>query len=363
MPWQTPTLDETRRLNRDSIAAALPGADATIPNSVLRVLSDGNAALARLALLYLDWIAKQVLPDTAESEWLDRHGAIWLGGRNVAAFASGTAAVTGLEDTILPQGTPLASSAGLAFETTAQVVVGTTPTPVAIRALDAGAGGNLVAGSPLTITVAVSGVDATATVLELNGGVDTESDDSLRDRVLTHIRQPPHGGAATDYVGWARAVPGVTRAWCAPNEMGVGTVTVRVMMDELRASAGGYPTQADLDAVKAALDQVRPVAVKELFVVSPIPEPIGFRVLKLDDDSTATRNAIKASVRAMLLEKAAPARAVNGMLVPAQAIYREWVSAAILATPGVYSFDLEMDDHPMPTNGSMATLGGNMSFV
>ena len=40
MPWSTPTLKEVRSLVRDSIHGSLPGSDATVPNSVLRVLSD-----------------------------------------------------------------------------------------------------------------------------------------------------------------------------------------------------------------------------------------------------------------------------------------------------------------------------------
>ena len=60
MPWSTPTLAELRGLNRDFIAAYLPGADASVPNSVLRVLSDANSGLAALTLQYLDWLARQL---------------------------------------------------------------------------------------------------------------------------------------------------------------------------------------------------------------------------------------------------------------------------------------------------------------
>src|SRR4030095_12743419 len=78
MPWVTPQLRDVRSLVRDSIRASLPGADALVPNSVLRVLSDNQGALCHLTLQYIDWLALQLLPDTAETEWLDRHGDIWL---------------------------------------------------------------------------------------------------------------------------------------------------------------------------------------------------------------------------------------------------------------------------------------------
>ena len=70
MPWTTPPLDDVRKQNRDYITARLHSA-AMVPNSVLRVLSDANAGLAFLVLLYIDWLALQLLPDTAETEWLE----------------------------------------------------------------------------------------------------------------------------------------------------------------------------------------------------------------------------------------------------------------------------------------------------
>ena len=40
MPWSTPDLSTVRSLVRDQICGTLPGADAKVPNSVLRVVSD-----------------------------------------------------------------------------------------------------------------------------------------------------------------------------------------------------------------------------------------------------------------------------------------------------------------------------------
>jgi len=78
VPWTTPTLREVRSLVRDAVHASLPGADANVPNSLLRVMSDNQGALCHLTLQYIDWLSLQLLPDTAETEWLDRHGQIWL---------------------------------------------------------------------------------------------------------------------------------------------------------------------------------------------------------------------------------------------------------------------------------------------
>src|SRR6516164_7765880 len=109
MPWSTPDLKTVRSIVRDQIRGTLPGADATVPNSVLRVLSDGQGALCHLTLQYIDWLALQLLPDTAETEWLSRHGDIWLvnadgtTGRKLATLSSGTANLTGVGGTVVPQ--------------------------------------------------------------------------------------------------------------------------------------------------------------------------------------------------------------------------------------------------------------------
>ena len=72
MPWTTPALRTVREMVRNDVTAALSGA-VLIANSVARVMSDAMAGLAHLVLRYIDWLSLQLLPDTAESEWLDRH--------------------------------------------------------------------------------------------------------------------------------------------------------------------------------------------------------------------------------------------------------------------------------------------------
>jgi uncharacterized phage protein gp47/JayE len=318
-----------------------------IPNSVLRVLSDANAGLAFLVLLYIDWLALQLLPDTAETEWLDRHAAIWLpaGGRKPATFASGSVTATGIGGTILPQATQLTSSTGVLYETTAQITVGTSPTPVEVRAVDPGIAGNLDPGSMLAFVNAIAGVDGGVTVVTLDGGVDIESDDELRQRVLERIRQPPMGGAEYDYVAWALQVPGVTRAW-AGVEQGVGTITVRFLMDDLRADDDGWPTPEDIATVDAYIESKRPVTVKDCYVLAPIKYFLEMTITDLVTDDAATQAAIEQSIQAMLYAKAAPG----------QTIFRSWVDEAISNAIGEDHHTLTFDDAIMPAPGYMAVL-------
>ena len=357
MPWQTPTLKDVRSLVRDAIRGNLPGADASVPNSVLRVMSDAMGALCHLTLQFIDWLALQLLPDTAEHEWLDRHGDIWLvnadgtTGRKVATLSSGVANLFATTPgTIIPMGTQLTSTASVGYETL-QLAVATgpdVPIPVPIRALDPGSEGNMDPGSFLTVTTDNPTIVGQAIVVNLDGGIDEETDDELRFRVLARIRQPPQGGAAHDYVVWALAVPGCTRAWVSPLEMGIGTVTVRVLFDDLRADNDGWPELVDLEQVTAYLDTVRPVAVKDFWVLAPIKQRVDVLIRHIDPDTTEIRAAVEASLKDMFFTMAAPG----------QTIYGAWKVQAIMNTANVYYVDmLDNGDDVMQSPGHMAVLG------
>lgn len=349
MPWTTPTLQDVRGLVKSNVTALLRSGP-MIANSVLRVMSDANAGLAYLTLLYLDWLAKQLLPDKAEDEWLIRHANIWLpDGPKVATFAIGVATVTGIDGTPLAIGAQMTvptQSGIITFVTTQTITVGPAATPVNIAALTAGVTG-LETGASLSFVIGVAGVDGQATVSAIADGVDAETDDELRVRVLDRIRKPPMGGDADDYVQWALQVPAVTRAWSYPLEMGIGTVTVRFMMDDLRAGSGGFPNPGDVATVDAHMQIMRPVAIKDYFTQAPIPYPINVAISNLDSDDAATRAAITASLLIAFLERS----------LPGQTWYRAWTDEAIAAAAGVDHYDLTATDTVMASNGYMPTLG------
>ena len=349
MPWHTPTLRQVREIVRDDITASLYGA-AFVGNNVLRVMADTMAGTAHGVLRYVDWLARQLFPDQAEQEWLDRFATMWLvnadgtTGRKQAALAYGTVEITGDAGAVCPAGSQLEGNE-ITYETTEEVVVGEAETAVPVRALDPGKAGN----EPLSLnfSTVLPGVDTNARVVSLTGGADVENDDDLRTRVLLRIRQPPMGGDATDYVQWALAVPGVTRAWSSV-EMGIGTITVRFMMDDLRADNDGFPLSEDMDLVAAYIDQVRPVTVKDRWVLGPIPQRIDVIIEDLVPDTSTVRAAIEDNLKAMLRAQAAPG----------QTIFAAWKTYAIMNTAEVQSFHLVNDnDDVMLSSGHMAVLG------
>jgi uncharacterized phage protein gp47/JayE len=286
---------------------------------------------------------------------LDRHGEIWLVnsdgtiGRKQATLATGTVAATGISGSIVPAGALLGVGSGVnaTYQVTAQVIVGSGPTEVPVTALEAGTVGNLDPEDVMGFLVPPSGVDGTVTVVIMDGGADTETDDELRARILRRIQQPPMGGDAADFENWALAVPGVTRAWCYPLEMGIGTVTVRFMCDDLRAEFGGFPLPIDVQNVSDYINVKRPVAVKDCFIEAPLPMPIDMVIFNLSEDTDSMRAAIEVALENMLFQKA----------IPGGTIYRSWVEAAIQSAVGTATYELTFTTLVMPAPGYLGVLG------
>lgn len=306
MPFPRPGLDDLRgqllalfesRLND---GAPLPRV------SNLRVIADVVAAQMHAQYGFLDRLALMALPDTATGVWLERWTVIFGIERRPAAFAAGPVAVAGSDGAAVPAGAVLRSPAAT-YRVTAGATVAAGTATVQAEALQPGAAGNADPGAPLTFATALPGIAGQASVAGdgLAGGADAEPDADLRARLLARIRQPPHGGAAFDYVAWALQVPGVTRVWPSGLELGAGTVVVRFMMDTVRGDQAGIPTAADIDLVAAHLAPLRPVTA-EVTVLAPVAVPLDLTIADLDPDTPEVRAAIAAELADLLRRRAAP---------------------------------------------------------
>lgn len=287
-------------LSRQTDADQLRRSDAEVQARVLAGAAHGLYG-------FIDWVCKQILPDTADAEYLERHASIRGVSRKAASAATGTATFAVQVGASVPSGTLLQALDGTKFQTTALAtivgLVGTAP----VVAVEAGASGNRSVGESLALVSPLPGVGSTAVVVSLSGGADTELDDALRGRLLTRIQQPPQGGAKGDYVAWALEVAGVTRAWEYPGEMGPGTITVRFVRDNDGTGAAIIPDAGEVAAVQAYMEGPgkRPVTA-QLSVAAPIAAPLNFTFTALAPDSAAIRAAIQAELQDLLIREAKP---------------------------------------------------------
>lgn len=344
MPFARPTLKTLIERAIADIDARLPGADARLPLSNLNVLAHLHGAGVHGLYGFLEWLSRQLMIDTAEVEYLDRWSTIWGVSRTPAAAASGSVTLTGSSGVIVPAGTALARTDGVQYLTTAEVTLAAgTAEPGVIAAL-AGAAGNL-SGGALSLVTPVAGVDASAQLVGdgLTGGADIETDADLRTRLLARIQAPPHGGAQHDYIAWALEVPGVTRAWVYPAELGLGTVTVRFVRDD---DASPIPDAGEVTAVQDYIDVLRPVTAV-VTVAAPVAVPLNFTI-DIVPDTAAIRAAVEAELRDLLLREAEPGATILLSHI------REAISLATGETDHILTVPAADVTH---TAGQMATFG------
>jgi len=305
MPFARPTLVELIERAANDFETRLPGTDARLRRSNLNVLGRVHAGAVHGLYGYLDFIARQVIPDSAEIEYLERWSNVWGVTRNPAAKATGNVTITGTNGTVIPIATQLLRSDGAEFTTDAEAtIVAGVATPAATAA-KAGAAGNTDVGSQLTMSAPVAGANGLVTVAAggLASGADVETDDSLRERLLDRIQQAPHGGADFDYETWAKEVAGVTRVWVFPAELGLGTVTVRFVRDDDVASI--IPDAGEVAAVQAYIDARRPVTA-QVTVVAPVAVAINFVFTLIAPSTAAVKAAVEAELQDLLLRDASP---------------------------------------------------------
>lgn len=320
--------DMTSRLTTEE---QLRRADSTV---YARVLAGASHELHG----YLDWISRQVIYDTADAEFLERWAGMFGIERKPAEFASGTVTASGAG--LIPAGTLYRRSPdGAEFTVTADA---NAPGVVAVEASLAGASGNMATGT-LSLLTPIAGVATAALVIAITNGSDAEDDAGLRGRFLDRLREPPNGGSAHDYVQWALEVPGVTRAWVYPQELGAGTVTVRFVRDN---DASIIPDAGEVTAVFNHIQGVRPVTA-QVYVFAPTPVALNFSI-DLTPDTAETRAAVTASLQDMLTRESAPGATILLSHI------REAVSIAAGETDSIVSVPAANVIH---TTAQMATMG------
>lgn len=302
-----PTLSALIERARADIESRLPGADSRLRHSVLDVLARVHAGAAAGLYGYLANIADQIMPDTANGQFLARHVAIWGLRPKAAVAAVITATATGTNGSVIISGTQVSRSDGAIYATTAAATITAGRATITLQAVDAGLDGDVAPGAVLTFTAPVPGVNATVSVVGTStAGAEEEDLEALRARLLRRIRTPPQGGAASDYVSWALEQPGVTRAWPYPGWLGAGTVGLTFVMDD---RPDPVPLAGDVLAVQEALDQLRPVTAA-LTVFAPLTRSDDL-IIAVTPSSPAVQTAIEAELQDFYRREAEPGGTIH----------------------------------------------------
>ena len=231
------------------------------------------AAELQSLLMQADWVLDQSFPQTAQGMYLDYHAETRGITRAAAEKAVGTLRFAAADKVTavcpIEKGTVCMTAEGVRFETTedAAIAVGSQWVDVPAQAAEAGAGGNVIAGTVTLLSAMPVGVVQCTNPAAFSGGCDAESDEALRGRVLASYQRLPNGANAAYYEQEAMRYPGVAAAKAVGRARGIGTVNVVI------ATHAGVPDAALLAAVETDLQKKREIAV-DVKVLAPAVETV-----------------------------------------------------------------------------------------
>ena len=231
------------------------------------------AAELQSLLMQADWVLDQSFPQTAQGTYLDYHAETRGITRGAAEKAAGVIRFAAADKVTaacpIEKGTVCMTAEGVRFETTedAAIAVGSQWVDVPAQAVEAGAGGNVIAGTVTLLSAMPVGVVQCTNPAAFSGGCDAESDEALRGRVLASYQRLPNGANAAYYEQEAMRYPGVAAAKAVGRARGIGTVNVVI------ATHAGVPDAALLAAVEMDLQKKREIAV-DVKVLAPTVETV-----------------------------------------------------------------------------------------
>jgi uncharacterized phage protein gp47/JayE len=328
----------------------LTGGGTLLRRSVVKVLARVHAGAMHLLYGFAAYIAKQLMPDTAEAEFLERWAAIWGIFRKLATYTTFNAVFTGTNGTVIPVGTELSRSDGTLYVTTLAGTIASGTATIPCASNDKGTGPNLDGGEVLSMTAPIAGVDSQPTVsgTGIIDGSDKEDDTSLLARLLDRIQTPPHGGNENDYETWALEVAGVTRVWVYPLYYGDGTVGVTFVRDDDSGSI--IPDAAEVTELQDYIDARRPVTA-DVTVFAPAAVPLNFTISGISD--LTVRAAVEAELADLIRREAEPAGT----------LYLSRINEAISAAQGEFDHVMTVPAANVTTTAGQLTTMGTVTWL
>ncbi len=234
-----------------------------------------RAVAAQIESLWaqLDWTKNQVFPQTASGEFLELHGLARGISRGAGTRAEGIlrfeTGETAAHSVSIPAGTVCLNSGGTEFLTTREAIIsaGESFCLADARARNPGIEGNAAAGTVCYMALAPAGIARCFNPEGFSGGLEAESDEGLRERILKSYESLPNGSNAAYYESAVLDVPGVAAVLVKPRSRGAGTVDIIV------ADGDGIPSTEFLEGISAELNAQREICV-DIDVLAPTELPV-----------------------------------------------------------------------------------------
>lgn len=215
---------------------------------------------------YLEWIRNQMFPQTAQGKYLDYHAQL-RGLTRKSPIKSTVLLYFYVANAVgatlaIPKGTICSTSGdkGVRFITTedSYIAAGMKAIYVRAEAMEYGNRGNVATGTvTVLVTLPLTDLKVTNTTL-VTVGVDEESDDSLRRRVLSSMSDISNGTNGAFYKSIASSYSGVNSAGVIPRNRGNGTV------DVFLGGKGTAVSSSVVETVQSGINSLREMNVDVL---------------------------------------------------------------------------------------------------
>lgn len=292
MPYSRPTINEIVDRIESDMESRLTGDSALLRWGILRILARVFAGAVHVLYGFVEYISNQLFATTAELTYLDRIGLMFGVTRKPAAFAEGEITFTGVNTTLIPEGTRVVTEDGVEYETTADGTITGGVAVIAASAVAPGEDGNMASPETIELVEPIVGVTGQSVTDLFAGGTAEETDDAYRARILLRIQTPPAGGTAADFERWAKEVSGVDGAWTFPATPGPGQVTVV------------FKGTASISTVEDYLTERMPVTT-DLTVLETDDQTTLFTI-SISPSTADLQTAIEANLTQLFEEVAAP---------------------------------------------------------
>lgn len=294
--FDRPTLPELITQIRNDVISRF-AQDEVLRRANSEVYARAQAAAINTVYGYIDYIAKNILPDFADEVWLAREANMKRCPRKQPGVAIGFARWDGAADGIeLKTGVMLQRDDQVEFTVTDTTISAGGILRVPVVCTVPGKTGNTDDGIALNLVSPVLNLSSKAVADTIQGGTDLESVEEWRARIIARWYYVPQSGADPDYVIWAESVPGIARAWTYRHWAGIGTVGVLCATND---DTNPIPTPSQIQAVYDYILPLAPVAGSDLYVISPTVKTVNFQIL-LSPSTDDVRAAVVKELNAFM---------------------------------------------------------------
>ena len=287
-----PTLNELLKEELERAQASYAPISHGVRHDLLGVLARIRAACRHETAENLAFLARQLFPDTAESEYLREHWRDRVTPLD-ASFAVGEAQVRGTEGVPIPAGTLWRSEGGENYLSVKALRIGASGTALLyVEAQRAGSRGNLAEGKKLSLSSSrIAGLETEALSRGIGGGVDTEDDTTYRQRIIAWERQGIKIGRSGDWAAWAvDSNAEVDKAWEFANHDASGALLIQVISGN---QLEGVRQVSNIKAVKDYLAQVAPLALTEVQTPEIVAVDIMIKLALKEDTVDVRANIVQ----------------------------------------------------------------------